>query len=60
MLTTDALCQTCTDRYLSGPSSMRLLEERRFNLPRRVQVEHDDHWWPGFQSRWRLCDDDRG
>jgi hypothetical protein len=29
-------------------------------LPRTVEVERDGRWWPGFQSRWLLCDDGRG
>ncbi len=37
-----------------------LLDERRFTPSRRVEIEHDGHWWPGFQFAWRLGDDDRG
>jgi len=40
--------------------TVRLLEERRFDEPRPVEVEHDGAWWPAFQSWWLLCDDDRG
>jgi hypothetical protein len=40
--------------------SVRLIDERRFDPPRRVEVEHGGQWWPGFQRAWRLCDDDRG
>jgi hypothetical protein len=39
---------------------VRLLEERRFDPPRPVEVEHDDRWWPGAQAAWRLCEDGRG
>jgi hypothetical protein len=39
---------------------IRLLDERRFNPPRSVLVEHDGSWWTGQQSAWRLCDDGRG
>ena len=38
----------------------RLVREQLFDPPRAVEVEHDGRWWPGFQSRWLLCDDDRG
>lgn len=37
-----------------------MLDEQEFDPPRRVEVELEGHWWPGFQSAWRLCDDDRG
>ena len=43
----------------TGPP-VRLLEERRYDPPRHVLVEHEGRWWPGFQSSWRLCDDGRG
>ena len=39
---------------------IRLLEERTFDPPRPVLVEHDGEWWPGLQRAWRLCDDGRG
>lgn len=39
---------------------VRLLEERRFNPPRVVEVEDEGHWWVGTQRSWRLCDDSRG
>lgn len=39
---------------------VRLIEERRFDPPRRVEVEHDGRWWPGVQRSWRLLDDRRG
>ena len=39
---------------------VRLLEERRFDPPRAVEVEHNGAWWPGQQYAWRLCDDHRG
>jgi hypothetical protein len=39
---------------------VRLIEERRFDPPRRVEVEKDGRWWPGFQHAWRVCDDGRG
>jgi len=39
---------------------VRLLHERRYDPPRPVEVEHKGQWCPGFQSRWLLCDDDRG
>jgi hypothetical protein len=41
-------------------SAVRLIEERRFDPPRPVQVEQDGRWWPGVQHAWRLCDDGRG
>jgi hypothetical protein len=39
---------------------VRLLHERRYDPPRPVEVEHEGQWCPGFQSRWLLCDDNRG
>jgi hypothetical protein len=39
---------------------VRLLEERRFDPPRLVEVEDNGAWWPAFQTAWRLCDDGRG
>ena len=39
---------------------VRLLDERRFDPPRLVDVEKDGAWWPGSQRAWRLCDDGRG
>ena len=36
---------------------VHLLEERRFDPPRGVEVERDGYWWAGFQRAWRLCDD---
>jgi hypothetical protein len=39
---------------------VRLLDERHFDPPRIVLVEHDGRWWTGLQSAWRLCDDGRG
>ncbi len=39
---------------------VRLLHERRYDPPRPVEVEHKGQWCPGLQSRWLLCDDDRG
>ena len=36
------------------------LDERRYDPPRAVEVEDGGRWWPGFQSRWLLCDDGRG
>jgi hypothetical protein len=39
---------------------VRVLEERRFDPPRPVLVEHEGRWWPGWQRAWRLCDDTRG
>jgi hypothetical protein len=39
---------------------VRLIEERRFDPPRPVEVERDGGWWPGFQHAWRVCDDERG
>lgn len=41
-------------------SAVRLIEERRFDPPRPVEVERDGRWWPGRQHAWRLCDDGRG
>ena len=40
--------------------TIRLLKEHRYDPPRDVEVEHEGQWWPGFQSRWLLCDDERG
>jgi hypothetical protein len=40
--------------------TVRLVEERRFDPPRLVEVERDGHWWMGFQFAWRLCDDGHG
>ncbi|MGY1692002.1 hypothetical protein [Geodermatophilus sp. SYSU D01105] len=40
--------------------TIRLVEERRYDPPRSVLVEHDGEWWPGLQRAWRLCDDGRG
>jgi hypothetical protein len=37
-----------------------LIDERRYEPPRRVEVLHDGSWWPGIQSAWRLCEDGRG
>jgi hypothetical protein len=45
---------------MAAAPTVRLLEERRFDPPRAVEVEHDGAWWPGFQHAWRLCDDHRG
>jgi hypothetical protein len=39
---------------------VRLIEERRFDPPRPVEIEHHGRWWPGLQYAWRLCDDQRG
>ena len=39
---------------------VRVLEERRFDPPRAVLVEHDGAWWPDWQRAWRVCDDGRG
>jgi hypothetical protein len=41
-------------------AQVRLIEERRLDPPRMVEVEHNDRWWPASQSAWRLCDDGRG
>lgn len=41
-------------------TAVRLLEERHFDPPRAVEVEHAGHWWPGTQTAWRLCDNHRG
>ncbi len=38
----------------------RLLDERRFDPPRDVEVENDGRWWSGHQTAWRLCDDGFG
>jgi hypothetical protein len=40
--------------------AVRLLEERTFDPPRQVEVEHNSAWWPAMQTAWRLCDDTRG
>jgi hypothetical protein len=37
-----------------------LIEERRFDPPRAVEIEHNGRWWTGRQSRWLLCDDGAG
>jgi hypothetical protein len=42
------------------PVAVQLLEERRFDPPRHVEVEHNGAWWPAFQFAWRRCDDTRG
>jgi hypothetical protein len=34
---------------------VRLLDQRRYDPPRLVEVEHDGGWWPGLQTAWRLC-----
>jgi hypothetical protein len=39
---------------------VRLIEERRCDPPRAVEVEHNGAWWPAPQIAWRLCDDTRG
>ena len=39
---------------------IRLLDERWYDPPHAVEVEHDGRWWRGFQSRWLLCADGRG
>jgi hypothetical protein len=39
---------------------VRLLEQRTFDPPRQVEVEHNGRWWTGAQAAWRLCDDHRG
>jgi len=36
------------------------VDERRFDPPREVLVEHDGEWWPAEQCAWRLSDDGRG
>ena len=41
-------------------TAVRLVEERRFDPPRPVDVEHAGQWWCGYQAAWRLCDDQRG
>ena len=47
--------------YITGMATpVRLLEERTYDPPRSVLVEHDGRWWPGTQRAWRLCDDGRG
>lgn len=42
------------------PERVRLVDERRFDPPRRVLVEQDGEWWPAELRAWRLCDDARG
>jgi hypothetical protein len=39
---------------------VRLLEQRRYDPPRKVLVELEGQWWHGYQDAWRLCDDGRG
>ena len=48
-------------RYTQRTSApaLLLLDERRFDPPRPVEVEHDGAWWPETQRAWRLSDDDR-
>jgi hypothetical protein len=41
-------------------TTVRLIEERRFDPPRTVEVEHDGRWWSGTQTALRLCYDARG
>jgi hypothetical protein len=41
-------------------TEVHLIEERRFDPPRPVEIEHDGRWWAGTQTAWRLCDDARG
>ena len=36
---------------------VRLLDERRFDPPRSVEVELAGRWWPGVQHAWRLTSD---
>ena len=50
--------ERASDGYTVGmpaAPSVRLIEERRFDPPRAVEVEHNGRWWPGFQYAWRLC-----
>jgi hypothetical protein len=39
---------------------IRLLDQRRCDPPRAVEVEHGGSWWPALQTAWRLCYDGRG
>jgi len=39
---------------------VHLIDEKKFDPPRHVEVESHGRWWPAFQSAWRLCDDHRG
>jgi hypothetical protein len=39
---------------------VRLVEERRYDPPRTVEVEHNGAWWPGLKRAWRLLDDGCG
>src|SRR3954462_15131129 len=39
-------------RVVSEP--VRLLDERRYDPPRHVEVELNGQWWPGLQHAWRL------
>jgi len=40
--------------------AVHLIEVRRFDPPRSVEVEHNGRWWTGTLAAWRLCDDARG
>src|SRR3954468_16180245 len=42
-------------RVVSEP--VRLLDERRYDPPRHVEVELNGQWWPGLQHAWRLTSD---
>jgi hypothetical protein len=37
-----------------------LIQERTYEPPRQVEVEHDGRWSPGLQRSWHHWDDDRG
>jgi hypothetical protein len=36
------------------------VQQREFDPPRPVEVEHDGRWLPALQRSWHLWDDDRG
>src|SRR2546421_9681713 len=42
-------------RVVSEP--VRLVDERRYDPPRHVEVELNGQWWPGLQHAWRLTTD---
>ena len=40
--------------------TVRVLEERRFDPPRAVEVQQDGTWHPGWLRAWRRLDDGTG
>jgi hypothetical protein len=35
---------------------VRLVDQRRYEPPKRVEVEHNGGWWTGFCTGWLLTD----